>query len=256
MGIGMSQEECDNSCDREIRMYQKEEERCRFDKKELKSDSEKYKEEIDELTDKFNDFEAECKIQINSLKNKRVMAEARKGVMAEARNGNNIRSELQNVTSLSGGNSGVVSKIKYEYKPPSEIQIEEYKLSKRLQKCKDLSGNSKVVCYDRIKEGFTGIRANRRVEPINLDLIKNGIMSDKIISLERCYSKGITKNFCYGRMEKKPIPNIVFTDEYFNKYKHLFEGFDNLDSNKENNNNDNFLLILVMSIIVLLYICK
>ena len=33
------------------------------------------------------------------------------------------------------------------------------------------------------------------------------------------------------------------------------EGFDNLDSNKENNN-DNFLLILVMSIIVLLYICK
>ena len=34
------------------------------------------------------------------------------------------------------------------------------------------------------------------------------------------------------------------------------EGFDNLDSNKENNNNDNFLLILVMSIIVLLYICK
>ena len=70
MGIGMSQEECDNSCDREIRMYQKNEERCRFDKKELKMDNEKYKEEIDELTDKFNDFEAECKIQINSLKNK------------------------------------------------------------------------------------------------------------------------------------------------------------------------------------------
>tara|TARA_Y100000814_G_C12305940_1_gene393418 strand:+ start:246 stop:989 length:744 start_codon:yes stop_codon:yes gene_type:complete len=247
MGIGMSQEECDNSCDREIRMYQKNEERCRFDKKELKMDNEKYKEEIDELTDKFNDFEAECKKEVNKYKNKRVMA--------EARNGNNIRSELQNVTSLSGGNSGLVSKIKYEYKPPSEIQIEEYKLSKRLQKCKDLSGNSKVVCYDRIKEGFTGIRANRRVEPINLDLIKNGIMSDKITYLERCYSKGITKNFCYGRMEKKPIPNIVFTDEYFNKYKHLFEGFDNLDSNKENNN-DNFLLILVMSIIVLLYICK
>ena len=145
MGIGISQEECDNSCDREIRMYQKEEERCRFDKKELKSDSEKYKEEIDELTDKFNDFEAECKKEINKYKNKRVMAKARKG--------NEIISELQNVTSLSGGNSGLVSINRVVDEPPSE-------------------------------------------------------------------------------------------------------GFDNLDSNKENNNNDNFLLIFVMSIIVVLYICK
>ena len=135
MGIGMSQEECDNSCDREIRMYQKEEERCRFDKKELKSDSEKYKEEIDELTDKFNDFEAECKKEVNKYKNKRVMAinkcykscgscegpgpldctSCRDGSNIIDKDGdgagscgNEIISEMQNVTLKAGGNSGLV----------------------------------------------------------------------------------------------------------------------------------------------------
>ena len=106
MGIGMSQEECDNSCDREIRMYQKEEERCRFDKKELKSDSEKYKEEIDELTDKFNDFEFKAKGFKQSVETVASYVKVCSGA---------IKSNIDKITILPEKLTGTIKKLSKSY---------------------------------------------------------------------------------------------------------------------------------------------
>ena len=61
MGGGLSREECDNSCDREIRVYQNSEEKCRLEKNTLNNDIKMCKEEIDEINKKGNDMEEECR---------------------------------------------------------------------------------------------------------------------------------------------------------------------------------------------------
>lgn len=63
MGLffGLSDEECDSRCDKEIRNYEKSEENCRFDKKELRNDIEKYKERWTEAHEKIQELESESK---------------------------------------------------------------------------------------------------------------------------------------------------------------------------------------------------
>ena len=90
-------------------------------------------------------------------------------------------------------------------------------------------------------------------KPINLNLINNGNTSDLVTNLKNCNSKPeMIKDFCIrNRLEKKNMPNIEYSQSYIDKYKNLFEGFENNVEYNEGINVSTLLLILLVTIIIL-----
>ena len=90
-------------------------------------------------------------------------------------------------------------------------------------------------------------------KPINLNLVNNGITSDLVTTLKECNSKPeLVKGFCIrNRLEKKNIPNIEYSQAYIDKYKNLFEGFEDFEEDNENINVSTLLLILLVTVIIL-----
>ena len=282
MGVGMSQEECDKSCDREIKMYVDTEKRNRTDRNQLKKEIEKYKKDIDEMKEECNKLEEECKVARKSSSKAVINRDSSDnchpscdgcdgpGPMdcIHCRDGSNILDKdgdgfgvcPKSVGMVKGG---TINSIESSMggTPPSKEQIEEYKLLKRLEKCRGLPPKHKPICYKRI-EGHSGPLSRAlqgNVKPLNIDLIKNGMFREQITKLKNCNASSTFKGIvCRMELQKMKLPNISFSKDYFNEYKHLFEGFGNLDDdyNGDGNSNDKFMIIIAVILIFLLYKCE
>ncbi len=256
--FGISDEECDDRCDREVRSYQEMEKVLR--------------EKINKLEDDKDELEKEHKIKLNELEEKhklnlkgnvdKVMDDVknnpdRKERVCKSLCGGPMNNKLK--MEVSGGMVSINRLVSAEnIKPPSKADAERYKFSKRLNTCRSLKKiNQKKLCYQRIEGHNKGIPAFRKVlqgnvKPINLNLINNGITQKHVNHLKRCNSKTVfLKDFCIRRLEKKPPLKIEYSNEIKQKYKHLFEGFENNSKNEEDINLHLLILILFIIIIIL-----
>tara|TARA_Y100000389_G_C17423416_1_gene498107 strand:- start:174 stop:965 length:792 start_codon:yes stop_codon:yes gene_type:complete len=255
--FGISDEECDDRCDREVRSYQE------MDKV--------LREKINKLEDDKDELEKEHKIKLNELEEKhklnlkenadKVMDDVknnpdRKKRVCESLCGGPMNNKLK--MDVSGGMVSINRLVSAEnIKPPSKADVERYKFSKRLNACRSLKKfNQKKLCYKRI-EGVKNKLFSKMIMgntvPINLDLINNGITEKHVKHLKRCNSRtnSIMKSFCIGKLDKKPPIHIDYSNEIKQKYKHLFEGFENNSKNKEDINIHLLILILFIIIIIL-----
>lgn len=248
MGNSMSEEQCDNRCDKEMRSYQEMEKILREKINKMEDDLD---EKDKECKRKLNDFEANLKEErSNWLEDFKKNSDEKKNFCKE-----NCPAFIKKESIESIEQSGMsVAVSNGNFKPPSREDIERYKFINRLKECKKKSKiNQKILCYQRI-EGVKNSLMRKllmgNTKPIDLNLINNGITSDLVTTLKSCNSKpAFIKDFCIKRrLEKKKFPIIEYSKEYINKYTDLFEGFEN---NKEDINVSTLLLILVVTVIIL-----
>lgn len=264
MGNSLSEEQCDNRCDKEMRSYQEMERILREKMNKMEDDLD---EKDDECKTKLNDFEADLKRQFNSAGNlERIIQEWISNVKMDPNKKDGICKDL--CSSLKNNNAEIVSSINSinsiiandnpdNFKPPSSEDIERYKFINRLKECRQKNDmNQKKLCYQRI-EGIENKTLSKLLMgnaiPINLNLINNGITSELVSTLKNCNSKPeMIKGFCIRTsLEKKNIPNIEYSNAYIDKYKDLFEGFENFEEDNEGINVSTLLLILLVTVIIL-----
>lgn len=249
--FGISDEECDDKCDREVRSYQEMEKVLR--------------EKINKLEDDINELEKEHKIKLEE--HKQQSKEEHSKWLKDLKNNDDQKDSFCKeycpaiIKKGPVQQSGMVSintlASDENIKPPSKADAERYKFSKRLNACRSLKKmNQKKLCYQRIegiKNKLLGKLLQGNVKPINLNLISNGITEKHVKHLKRCNSRtnSIMRDFCIRRLEKKPPLKIEYSNEIKQKYKHLFEGFENNSKNEEDINIHLLLLILFIIIIIL-----
>lgn len=261
MGNSLSEEQCDNRCDKEMRSYQEMERIIREKINKMEDDLD---EKDDECKKKLNDFEEDIKQQFNSAGHKeRIIQEWISIVKRDPKKHSDVFDDL--CSSLKINNAGILSSVVSikaidnpgNFKPPSSADIERYKFINRLKECKRKNDmNQKKLCYQRI-EGIKNPTLSKilmgNTKPINLNLINNGNTSDLVTTLKKCNSKPeIFKGFCIKNvLEKKNMPNIEYSQAYIDKYKYLFEGFEGFEEDNENINVSTLLLILFVTVIIL-----
>jgi len=261
MGNSLSEEQCDNRCDKEMRSYQEMERILREKMNKMEDDLD---EKDDECKTKLNDFEADLKQQFNSAGHKeRIIQEWISIAKENPSKKDGICDEL--CSSLKINNAEILSSVVSikaidnpdNFKPPSSADIERYKFINRLKECRKKNDmNQKKLCYQRI-EGIKNPTLSKilmgNTKPINLNLINNGNTSDLVTTLKNCNSNPeLIKGLCIrNRLEKKNIPNIEYSQAYIDKYKNLFEGFEGFEEDNEDINVSTLLLILLVTVIIL-----
>lgn len=263
MGNSLSEEQCDNRCDKEMRPYQEMERILREKMNKMEDDLD---EKDDECKKKLNDFEADLKKQFNSAGNsERIIQEWISNLKENPKKHSGVCDDLCSTLKINGNvlnNSVAINSVVAvdnidNFKPPSSVDIERYKFINRLKECKKISDmNQKKLCYQRI-EGIKNSILNEflmgNTKPINLNIINNGNTSDLVETLKECNSKSeFVKGFCIkNRLEKKTIPNIEYSRAYIDKYINLFEGFENNEEVYEGINVSTLLLLLLVTVIIL-----
>ena len=263
MGNSLSEEQCDDRCDKEMRSYQEMERILREKINKMEDDLD---EKDDECKTKLNDFEADLKQQFNSAGNyNRIIEEWISDIKKNPKKHIDVLDDLCSSLKVNGGvlnkGSEIINLVNVDnpdnFKPPSSADIERYKFINRLKECKRKSDmNQKKLCYQRI-EGIKNSTLSKllmgNTKPINLNLINNGNTSDLVTTLKKCNSNPeLIKGICIkNKLEQKNIPNIEYSKAYIDKYIDLFEGFGNNVEDNEDINVSTLLLILLVTVIIL-----